>query len=73
MASEHLPEDANVIIDFGSYVTIKNETDVDFGLNDSGIVDGYGNWPSGQPPNTIEARTDGEVHLKDPKCEISTL
>jgi len=35
-------------------------------LADFGIEEEYGVWPLYQPLNTIEARSSGQVHLKDP-------
>ncbi|OTB05585.1 hypothetical protein M426DRAFT_260087 [Hypoxylon sp. CI-4A] len=53
--------------DFSCYITINNMSDEDFGLSDYGIVGSYGQWPEGQPLNTVEAHTSPTVHLKDPK------
>lgn len=64
MASDKNPE--QTVLDFSCYITIKNESEQDFGLVDSGINGGNGHWPEGQPLNTIEAGSEGTVHLKDP-------
>lgn len=62
----------HTLIDFSCYITIKNESEQDFGLVDYGINGRYGVWPEGQPPNTIEACSEGTVHLKDPPCKRYT-
>ena len=49
--------------DYSCYIRINNKTDVDFGLEDTEVKEGK--WPSGQPPNTINAHRPGDVHLAD--------
>ena len=49
--------------DYGCYITVNNKTDVDFELIDTLVVSGE--WPDGQPSNTIEASSDVQIHLKD--------
>ncbi|KUM61268.1 hypothetical protein ACN42_g5856 [Penicillium freii] len=65
MASDEKSEE-HTLLDFSCRITIKNESEQNFGLVNYGINGGYGVWPEGQPPNTIEACSEGTVHLKDP-------
>ena len=64
-------DDVHAYDDYSCYITIRNLSDEDFGLDDFGIVDGYGVWPAGQPLNTIEAHSEPTVQLKDPKGTAS--
>ena len=49
--------------DFSCYIRVNNKTDVDFELIDTSVKEGE--WPVGQPPNSIEASSDVDIHLKD--------
>ena len=49
--------------DYSCYIRVNNKTDVDFGLTDTSVE--YGEWPQGQPPNTIEANSSVDLRLKD--------
>lgn len=55
------------MLDLSCYITVWNASKKDFLLDSSGIVDGYGVWPPGQPLNTIEAGTTQRIHLQDKK------
>ncbi|RMZ72853.1 serine protease abc transporter b family tagd [Pyrenophora seminiperda CCB06] len=55
--------DVHTCADYGSYIHVHNKTNVDIGLDDSGIEEGE--WAPGCPPNTIEAGREGIIHLKD--------
>ena len=63
----------NEINDFSCYITIQNTSDSDLLLADFGVEKHYGVWPLYQPLNTIEARSTGRVHLKDPKGRSSLV
>lgn len=49
--------------DYSCYITLNNKTDVDLELIDTLVVSGQ--WPEGQPPNTVEANSSVAIHLKD--------
>jgi hypothetical protein len=55
--------DIHTYADYGSYIHVHNKTSVDIGLDDSGVDEGR--WAKGSPPNTIEAGSEGIIHLED--------
>jgi hypothetical protein len=56
---------ASPIQDFGCYITIKNDSKQDLLLDTFGIIGQWGEWPIGQPVNTIKAWASETVHLSD--------
>lgn len=60
-----LGDPAAQVLDFGCYITIKNDSKRDLLLDTYGIVGGFGEWPLGQPVNTIAAWSSETIHLKD--------
>ena len=56
--------------DYSCYIKIQNDSDSDLLLADFGVNGRYGVWPLFQPLNTIEARSTGRVHLKDPSGNL---
>ena len=70
MASEQDYNQNGDVNDFSCYIDIKNNSDSDLLLSDFGVAGRYGVWPLYQPLNTIEARSTGRVHLKDPKGQL---
>ncbi|KAK7211149.1 hypothetical protein V2G26_018327 [Clonostachys chloroleuca] len=60
-----LVDPASPIQDFGCYITIKNDSKRDLLLDTFGIIGQWGEWPIGQPVNTIKAWTSETVHLSD--------
>ncbi|RGP73113.1 hypothetical protein FLONG3_6429 [Fusarium longipes] len=51
-------------MDFSCHVCVKNESDQDLLLDDSGLESG--NWPLRQPLNLIEAGTEQTIYLAQP-------
>ena len=71
-SAQEYREDGDVN-DFSCYITIQNNSDSDLLLADFGIEGRYGVWPLYQPLNTIEAKSAGRVHLKDPIGQLSAF
>lgn len=55
-------------MDFSCHVCIKNDSDKDLLLDDSGLDSG--NWPLRQPLNLIEAGTEQTIYLAQPSKSL---